>query len=66
MSVPAQRRTSSSAKRRRSHDSLKKAILIKCPKCQKPVKPHQACAFCGTYKGKVVLKIKEKKTKQTK
>lgn len=66
MSVPAQRRTSSSARRRRSHNALKKVELVKCSKCQKPVKPHQACSFCGTYKGKEVLKIKAKETKKAK
>jgi large subunit ribosomal protein L32 len=63
MSVPKKRRTSSSAGRRRSHHALKTVTLSECPKCKKPVRPHMACAFCGTYKEKPVIKIKEKKQK---
>lgn len=29
-----------------------------CTKCGAPVKPHTACAACGDYKGKKVLKTK--------
>ncbi len=64
MSVPKKRRTSSSVGQRRSHHALKKAILTKCPKCDKTVAMHQACAFCGTYKQKEVIKIKEKVAKK--
>lgn len=64
MSVPKKRRTSSSVGRRRSHHALKAVTLSKCGQCGKPVAPHQACAFCGTYKGKQVIKIKEKTAKK--
>ncbi|MBA3047880.1 50S ribosomal protein L32 [Patescibacteria group bacterium] len=60
MSVPKKRRTKSSVGQRRSHHALKKISLNKCPKCGQAVKPHCACAFCGFYKGKEVLKIKSK------
>lgn len=65
MVVPRKKHTSSQVKRRRLHDTIKKQTLKKCPKCGKAVKQHQACAFCGTYKGKAVLKIKTKKTGKT-
>jgi large subunit ribosomal protein L32 len=41
--------------------ALKPAGLKKCPKCGKAVMPHVACSFCGSYKGKDVIKIKSKK-----
>lgn len=63
MSVPFKRKTSSSAGRRRSHHALKKTGLKECPTCKKAVAPHQACAFCGNYNGREVVKIKEKKAK---
>lgn len=63
MSVPKKKRTKSSVGKRRSHHALKKETLNKCPKCGKAIKPHQACSFCGTYKGKEVIKTKTKKTK---
>jgi len=31
------------------------------PECKQPVRPHHVCLECGTYKGKKVLEIKEKK-----
>jgi len=66
MSVPAKRRASSESARRRSHLALKKVVLNKCPQCGKAVKPHKACLFCGTYKGKEVIKINTKETKSAK
>ncbi len=64
MSVPKKRRTRSSVGNRRSHFALKQAILTKCLKCGKAVAMHQACAFCGTYKKREVIKIKEKNEKK--
>jgi len=66
MSVPKKRRTKSSVKQRRSHHGLKKITLNKCSKCGKAIKPHQACPFCGYYKGREVLKIKTKSKKKEK
>ncbi len=62
MSVPKKRRTRSSVGNRRSHFALKQTVLTKCPKCGKSVRMHQACAFCGTYKKRDAIKIKEKAT----
>jgi large subunit ribosomal protein L32 len=64
MPVPAKRRSSSKGRRNRAHDSLDKKNLIKCPKCGKAKEPHHACLFCGTYKGKEVIKIKTALTKK--
>lgn len=64
MSIPRKKHTKSAVGQRRAHDFLKKVTVNKCPKCGKPVKPHVACDFCGTYKGRQVVKIKTK-TKKT-
>ncbi|MEK7508603.1 MAG: 50S ribosomal protein L32 [Patescibacteria group bacterium] len=61
MGLPGHRRTSSDKRRRAAHFALKPTQLFVCPKCQKPVRPHRLCAFCGTYKGREVIKIKTKK-----
>ncbi|MFH1233907.1 MAG: 50S ribosomal protein L32 [Patescibacteria group bacterium] len=66
MSVPAKRRSSSEARRGRSHQNLKKVNLTKCQKCNKAILPHQVCYFCGSYKGREIIKIKVKKAKSKK
>jgi len=58
MGLPGHRRTSSHKRRRAAHFALTPAQLTKCPKCAKPVRPHTACAFCGTYQGRQVTKAK--------
>lgn len=57
------KRTSGSSGRRRSHHALKAKALNTCPKCKKPVEPHKACSFCGSYQNKTV-KVKTVKTKK--
>lgn len=67
MGLPGHRRNSSSKRRRAAHFALKPKKLNKCPKCGKPVLAHRACAFCGTYKSRPVLKVKvAKKTTKKK
>lgn len=66
MSTQAKKRTSSQKGRRRSHHALKKVTLSKCPQCGRAVAPHIACDFCGTYKGKEVIKVKAVKPKTKK
>lgn len=58
MANPKKRRTQSAIGKGRAHLALKPVTLNICPKCGQSVKPHTACAFCGSYKGKVVLKVK--------
>lgn len=64
MGLPSKRHCHSQKRVRRGAGRLKKIILSSCPHCQKPIKPHQACFFCGYYKNKAVLKIKIKKGKK--
>lgn len=66
MSVPAKKRSRSEVRRGRSHQALKKVKLNQCSKCGQAVLPHTACKFCGSYKGRVVLKIKSKVKKENK
>jgi large subunit ribosomal protein L32 len=54
MGLPGHRRTSSDKRKRSAHFALTAVSLTKCPQCKKAVKPHHACAFCGTYKGRKV------------
>lgn len=61
MALPGHRRTSSHKRRRASHFALTPNALQHCPKCDKPVRPHRACPFCGFYKGREVVKMGKKK-----
>ncbi len=66
MAVPKQRHTKSRRNRRRMHIFLKAPILVKCPKCGKPVLPHTVCQFCGYFKGREVIDVMKKLTKKEK
>jgi len=59
--VQMKKRTRADKGKRRSHHALVAKSINKCPKCAKPVQPHTACPFCGTYRF-----IKEVETKATK
>lgn len=61
MGLPGHRRTSSHKRRRAAHFAMKTTKLAECAKCKKPILPHKACAFCGTYKGRQVTKTKAAK-----
>jgi large subunit ribosomal protein L32 len=47
--LPKRKISKARKNRRRTHDSLKKPILSKCPKCGKSKRPHFVCGFCGYY-----------------
>jgi large subunit ribosomal protein L32 len=61
MSVSKRRQTPSKKKSRASHFALKTNKLSVCSKCKKPVRPHHACGFCGTYNKKEAIKIRPDK-----
>ena len=48
-------------KRRSSVWKLTSPALSTCPKCGEPVLQHRACKNCGTYRGRVVLKVADEK-----
>lgn len=60
------KRTKSETRGRRSHHALKVKTLAKCPQCGQAALPHTACAICGTYKGREVVKVKTAATKAAK
>ncbi|MBU0648590.1 50S ribosomal protein L32 [Patescibacteria group bacterium] len=62
--VQKKRRTKSQGRRRASHFALKGANLNKCAHCGQAAMPHQACEFCGYYRGRQVIEVEAKKLKQ--
>jgi large subunit ribosomal protein L32 len=66
MGLPGHRRTSSDKRRRAAHFALTESAVQKCPKCAKPMLPHRACGFCGTYKGRQITKAPKAKATKSK
>ncbi len=59
MAVPKKKTSKSRKNMRRAHDFLTIPAVSTCPQCKSPKLPHRACAACGTYKGKEVIKSEE-------
>jgi len=66
MAVPKKKTTKSKKGKRRSHHALKRLNLVKCSNCGEYILPHRVCPSCGFYKGKEMIKIREKKKKKEK
>lgn len=67
MALPSKKCLKRLQRQRRAQIKLKKIKLFSCSNCQKLIPLHQTCSYCGYYKGRRVLKIKEKeKNKKTK
>lgn len=60
MGLPGHRRTSSHKRRRASHFALKPSNFTTCSHCKQAILPHQVCPHCGYYRGRQVLKFKNK------
>jgi len=56
MPVPAKRRSRSKKRRGWAHAAIQKHLLVACGQCKRMVNPHVACPFCGSYKGRAVVK----------
>ncbi len=65
MGLPGHRRTSSDKRRRAAQHGLTATNPTICPKCGKSIRPHRACAFCGTYRGRQVLNVTKRTTRTT-
>ncbi len=43
--------------RRRGNDKRAFHAVSKCPECGKLKVPHRVCSFCGSYKGRTIVKM---------
>lgn len=66
MSVPKQHHTKGRRDRARARFKILKKSLVACSHCKKMIKTHEACPYCGYYKGKAVVQIAKKSKKKTK
>lgn len=59
MAVPKHKTSKSKRDKRRTHQKVEALNLSKCSQCGEVKLPHNACAACGYYKGREVIKNKE-------
>ena len=60
MAHPKRRHCNARTGIRRSHDALKTTSLSSCSQCGEQIVPHRICPFCGYYRGRQVVTIKQK------
>jgi large subunit ribosomal protein L32 len=60
--VPKKRVSRARQGNRRQHHKLKIPQLTICPQCRQVRQAHHACPNCGTYRGRQVLTIKDKRS----
>ncbi|MDR1080603.1 MAG: 50S ribosomal protein L32 [Deltaproteobacteria bacterium] len=63
MAVPKRRLSKMKGRKRRTHYTAISPTLSKCPKCNELILPHHACPHCGTYRGRVIMTVRTKKTR---
>jgi len=61
MALPTQKRSTSRQKRRTSLRKVSSKTLSICPQCKKEILPHHVCPYCGFYKNRQIIKLKEEK-----
>ena len=64
MAHPKRKHSVARTRKKRTHKTLKIPALAVCTQCKNLKPPYQVCPFCGYYKGKKVLVIKEKAKKK--
>ncbi len=63
MPLPKRRHSNQRTRLRRTHYKLHAPTIVECPRCHEMAMPHNACASCGYYDGRLVMTIKEKQKK---
>ncbi len=59
MANPKRRHSKARRDKRRSHNALPQKNYSECPECHQSHPPHHVCPFCGFYKGRQVMEVKE-------
>ena len=59
MAVPKKKISTSRRGKRRSHDSLRKVLVVECENCGAEKLPHHICPSCGHYNKRQVFEIKK-------
>ena len=61
MAVPKRKHSNHRTGNRRAHDGKAPIQLSLCPECRQPLPTHVVCPNCGTYMGRKVVEMEEKK-----
>lgn len=61
MPVPKRKRSRQRRDKRFANKALVPHNVFSCPNCQAPIRSHQACAGCGSYKGIKVMRAKSER-----
>lgn len=64
MAVPKKKVSSSRRGSRRSHDRVRKEVVVECENCGAEKLPHHVCPSCGFYKKRQVFEIKKVEEKK--
>ncbi len=59
--LPKQRITRHRQGNRRRHLFIPALNLVNCPNCGDYRRPHHVCMTCGTYRGRQVIQIEERR-----
>lgn len=65
MALPKRRHSKARRDKRRTHDKLNMPGFSLCTQCKRPKLAHRVCPYCGYYKGRQVIEIKQKKKKKS-
>ncbi|MCJ7521013.1 MAG: 50S ribosomal protein L32 [Dehalococcoidia bacterium] len=63
MALPKRKYAKARQGKRRSHLKLTVPSLVPCTQCHNIKPAHQACPFCGTYRGREIIKASKPKSK---
>ena len=66
MSLPKRQHSKQRQSKRRANWKVRVPGMGSCPQCKKPILSHRVCPFCGFYKGKQIVLIKQKEDKNKK
>jgi large subunit ribosomal protein L32 len=54
VAVPKRKVSKSRRDKRRATHKLSAPVVVECPQCHQPKRPHRVCPTCGTYRGREV------------
>ena len=64
MALPKRKHSKARRDKSRTHWKLARPAATTCSQCARTIPPHRACPYCGTYRGRQVMVIAEKKPKK--